>query len=63
MIVLQVLLFIVAGAVVFILARGLFGLARGADPAHSNAMMRWRIKLQALALVLLFLLFVFSSDA
>jgi len=35
---------------------GLFGLVRDPDPARSNRLMRWRVVLQATALVLFVLL-------
>ncbi|WP_144184695.1 twin transmembrane helix small protein [Elioraea rosea] len=39
-----------------VLLAGVFGLARGSDPARSNALMRWRVVLQATALVLFLIL-------
>jgi hypothetical protein len=39
-----------------VLFAGLIGLARGSDPARSNALMRWRVILQAAALLLFALL-------
>jgi hypothetical protein len=40
-----------------VLFAGLFGLVRGgADPARSNALMRWRVVLQGAALLLFMLL-------
>jgi hypothetical protein len=40
-----------------VLFAGLFGLVRGAnDPARSNAIMRWRVVLQGVALLLFMLL-------
>lgn len=39
-----------------VLLAGVVGLARGADPRRSNRLMRWRVILQATALLLLFLL-------
>lgn len=39
-----------------VLLAGVFGLARGADPARSNLLMRWRVLLQFTAIVLLLLL-------
>lgn len=39
-----------------VLLAGVVGLARGADPARSNLLMRWRVLLQFTALALLFLL-------
>ncbi len=35
-----------------VLFAGLFGMVRGGDPHRSNALMRWRVLLQAAALVL-----------
>lgn len=55
---LTVLILVALLAVVGVLFAGIFGLARsgGGDPARSNKLMRWRVGLQALALVLLGLL-------
>jgi hypothetical protein len=39
-----------------VLFAGLFGLARGGDPARSNQLMRWRVILQGAALLLFALL-------
>ena len=39
-------------AVVAILALGVLNMARGGSPARSQMLMRWRVVLQALALVL-----------
>ncbi len=39
-----------------VLFAGLIGMARGGDPARANALMRWRVILQAAALVLVALL-------
>jgi len=39
-----------------VLFAGLLGLARGGDPARSNQLMRWRVILQAGALLLLILM-------
>jgi len=39
-----------------VLLAGVFGLARGNDPRRSNELMRWRVIMQALTLLLLFLL-------
>ncbi len=47
-----VLMFIVMLATVGVLLAGVFGMARGSDPARSNQLMRWRIMLQAGALIL-----------
>lgn len=43
-------------AVVGVLFAGLIGLARNSDPRRSNALMRWRVLLQGVALVLFALL-------
>ena len=54
---LTVLLGVAMLGVLGVLAAGLFGLVRGGgDPARSNALMRWRVLLQGLALVLFALL-------
>ena len=39
-----------------VLFAGVFGLARGTDPARSNALMRWRVLLQFGAIALFMLL-------
>ena len=39
-----------------VLLAGVVGLARGADPARGNVLMRWRVVLQAAALGLFLLL-------
>lgn len=39
-------------AVAVTLALGVFNMARGGSPQRSQALMRWRVGLQALALVL-----------
>jgi hypothetical protein len=54
-----VLIILVAAAMLAtlgVLLAGVVGLARGADPARSNVLMRWRVLLQFTALALLFLL-------
>ncbi len=43
-----------------VLLAGVVGMARGNDPARSNALMRWRVVLQGVALVL-FLLLIWLS--
>jgi hypothetical protein len=43
-------------AVLGVLLAGVVGLARGGDPARSNRLMRWRVVLQATALVLFLIL-------
>jgi hypothetical protein len=54
-----ILSFIVIGllaAVVIVLLAGVAGVVRGGDPRRSNQLMRWRVILQALALLFLVLL-------
>lgn len=54
-----VLIILVAAAMLAtlgVLLAGVFGLARGADPGRSNALMRWRVLLQGVALLLFLLL-------
>ena len=52
----NVMLFIVMplaiAAVALVLFMGLANMARGGDPARSQTLMRWRVALQALAVVL-----------
>ncbi|HOV03080.1 MAG TPA: twin transmembrane helix small protein [Hyphomicrobiales bacterium] len=52
----NVILFIVMplaiAAVAIVLFMGLANMARGGDPARSQTLMRWRVVLQALAVVL-----------
>ncbi len=51
--VLMVLLGLAMLGVLGVLAAGMIGLVRGGgDPARSNRLMRWRVLLQAVALVL-----------
>ncbi len=46
-----------------VLLAGVFTLARGGgDPRRSNVLMRWRVILQATALLLLFLLMALSRS-
>jgi len=55
--VLMVLLGLAMLGVLGVLAAGMIGLVRGGgDPARSNRLMRWRVILQAVALVLFALL-------
>jgi hypothetical protein len=51
-----VLLMIVMLAVLGVLGAGMLGLVRGADPHRSNALMRWRVLLQGLAIAIFLLL-------
>ena len=46
-------------AVLGVLLAGFVGVARGASPARSNQLMRWRIILQASAICLFVLLMIF----
>lgn len=55
--VLLVLLVLALAGTLGVLLAGIVGLARGGgDPRRSNRLMRWRVILQATALLLLFLL-------
>jgi hypothetical protein len=55
--VLMVLLGLAMLGVVGVLAAGMIGLVRGGgDPVRSNRLMRWRVAMQAVALVLFVLL-------
>jgi hypothetical protein len=51
-----VLLMIVMLAVVAVLGAGMVGVVRGSDPRRSNALMRWRVLLQGLAIAIFVLL-------
>jgi hypothetical protein len=51
-----ILLMIVMLAVVGVLAAGMLGVVRGGDPRRSNALMRWRVLLQGLAILIFVLL-------
>lgn len=54
-----VLIILVAAAMLAtlgVLLAGVVGLARGDDPARGNVLMRWRVVLQAVALVLFLIL-------
>jgi ABC-type Na+ efflux pump permease subunit len=50
-------LILVMAGVLGVLVLGIVGVARGGDPRQSNRLMRWRVILQAAALLLLALLF------
>ncbi len=55
--VLMILVVVMMCATLGVLLAGLIGLARGGgDPRRSNALMRWRVLLQAATLVLFVLL-------
>ncbi|WP_240319060.1 twin transmembrane helix small protein [Acidibrevibacterium fodinaquatile] len=49
-------LVLVMAGVLGVLVLGIIGVARGGDPRRSNQLMRWRVILQAAALLLLALL-------
>lgn len=49
-------LILVMAGVLGVLVLGIVGVARGGDPRRSNCLMRWRVILQAAALLLLALL-------
>jgi hypothetical protein len=53
---LTILVAILMFATLGVLFAGLVGLVRGGDPARSNQLMRWRIILQAAALLMFLLL-------
>ena len=53
---LLVLVGLAMAATVGVLFAGVFGLVRGSDPHRSNALMRWRVVLQGVALLLLVIL-------
>jgi hypothetical protein len=55
-----VLLILAMLGVLGTLFAGMLGLARGQDGARSNALMRWRVMLQGLALALFVLLLLIS---
>ncbi|HTW27368.1 MAG TPA: twin transmembrane helix small protein [Acetobacteraceae bacterium] len=56
-VILVVLLVLSMAGVLGVLFAGMFGLVRGGgDPRRSNALMRWRIVLQGVALLLFLLL-------
>ena len=54
--ILVVVLVLTMISVLGVLLAGVVGLARGSDPVRSNTLMRWRIVLQAAALVIFALL-------
>ncbi len=55
----------VAGAVLFTLMLGVFNMLRDSEKANrtSQKLMRWRIGLQALALILLFVVYISKHHA
>jgi hypothetical protein len=52
--VLEIIIFVLIGAVFVVLAAGIVSMWRGGK--HSNLYMRWRVGLQALAIILLVIL-------
>lgn len=53
---LLVLLVLAMAGTLGVLFAGMFGLVRGGDPRRSNALMRWRVVLQGVALLVFLLL-------
>jgi hypothetical protein len=51
-----ILLMIVMLAVLGVLGAGMLGVVRGGNPHRSNALMRWRVLLQGLAIAIFLLL-------
>ncbi len=49
-------LILVMAGVLGVLLLGIVGVARGGDPRRSNQLMRWRVLLQAIALLVLAIL-------
>ena len=62
-ILLIILIVIMAGATLFVLAKGVIGMAQGKDitGARSQALMRKRVLYQAIAIVLVVLLLLVAS--
>ena len=62
-ILLIILIVIMAGATLFVLAKGVIGMAQGKDitGARSQALMRKRVLYQAVAIVLVVLLLLLAS--
>ena len=58
-----ILIVIMAGATLFVLAKGVIGMAQGKDitGARSQALMRKRVLYQAIAIVLVILLLLLAS--
>ncbi len=52
-------LFVLMVGVLGVLGAGIYGMARGGDPARSNRLMRWRVILQGAA-ILVFVLLLMS---
>jgi Hypoxia induced protein conserved region len=61
--ILIILIVVMAGATLFVLARGVIGMAQGKDitGARSQALMRKRVLYQAIAIVLVVLLLLLAS--
>jgi hypothetical protein len=51
----KILAIVVIAAVVIVLVRGLFNMARGGSPSKSNQLMQARVLLQLIAIVLVLL--------
>jgi Hypoxia induced protein conserved region len=60
---LLILIFLAAGATLFILAKGVIGMAQGKDITgrRSQELMRKRVLFQAIAIVLVLLFLLFAS--
>jgi hypothetical protein len=60
---LLILIFVAAGATLFILAKGVIGMAQGKDITgrRSQELMRKRVLFQAIAIVLVLLFLLFAS--
>jgi hypothetical protein len=58
--VLEIIIFVLMGAVLVVLAAGIISMWRGSK--HSNLYMRWRVGLQALAIILLVILVFVVKD-
>jgi hypothetical protein len=60
---LLILIFVAAGATLFILAKGVIGMAQGKDITgrRSQELMRKRVLFQAVAIVLVLLFLLFAS--
>lgn len=52
---LNIVIFVVVGAVFVVLLLGLVNMMRGGSPQRSQVLMRWRVGLQLLAVVLMVL--------
>ena len=59
---LMILIALAMLATIGVLFAGLFGMARGGNPARSNVFMRWRVILQGAALLLVALLMLAAQN-